>query len=240
MWNNKPNAIPALWMIGSGFSGSVPSGCSCGLETWCASEWGGAAWEWRGHRLRSAPPPPSSWSAPFRALNHGRKHQHTPLLLRRRSDAQKAEGSAYPGWDPALCISDRWWRCGSLTGRPSLPSSWICSACTPTKWRTQDIFFMRIWRKRINRNPVHFLKLRMNFMAMRRHLQEVCGWFGQLVGEELKVVLVKAAFQMSVHFFLVEGAELADGTCKHQPAVRENIESKLVMSGKNKTNKSAI
>lgn len=47
----------------------IPSGCSYGQETWCVSGSGAAAWEWKGHMLRSGLLPPSSWSAPYRDLH---------------------------------------------------------------------------------------------------------------------------------------------------------------------------
>lgn len=36
------------------------------------------------------------------------------------------------------------------------------------------------------------------------YLQEFCGGLGQVAGQEFKVLLVKAAFKMSVHIFFVE------------------------------------
>lgn len=68
LWNN--HVFSCRWQT------AVPCGCSCDQVTSCVSESNGAALGWKGHTLNSGLLPPSSWSAPCRALY---KKEHQPL-----------------------------------------------------------------------------------------------------------------------------------------------------------------
>lgn len=57
--------------------------------------------------------------------------------------------------------------------------------------------------------------------ATANHLEEVCGWLGELAREELQVVFVEATLQMSFHIILVEWFELAHRARKHHPGGRK-------------------